>query len=690
MPLFIMDKAKRKLKLVKQIDIFSSNVRLNINGDSAHKTFLGVLCTLLYLGGTFAVVVDQITSYFDTTSPIAVTDSYTTALYPKINIFEHRLIPALIGYSNETEFIEVKDIDKYFTIIFQKTIWKTTYNSQGVPTMKKTFEEYPTVPCKSLAGEERKAFDYINNNELVKVYFQSYGVCAKVPPEVSVEGKGADDFYTTFSMEVMPCSLPTGCKTYEESSIANLQIILPTSNYDSSNKESPLSKLVTLEEDFYINPSIKQTYTAKIQHQKVSDLVGLYPYWTESHSTFEFSSVISSAQYRTNSSICTKAQAEIADNPACLPYFEYTIQSSGVVVVNRRSYPTIFETLGNIGGTSQVFFIVLLLLYSPYDHHFKKKFILNKVYPLLGEKDVELGKQTSDFMLKVKHEDKEKSQPGLQMTTSQDFEGLTSPRESSRGMVKKATVTNKSGFLMSLMSSRGLDEEEAGQPSYAKQAKNKRAWSCCCRKRTLDEQQYESRVEAAFERIESSLDVLTILRSFNLITVLAHLFFDQRHFELSQYVGFDLWRQEVQAKREGDNNHPSSNQVLPLKKIESEKIVFVRSLEELQATIFAPIGRFKRLEPDIKSMVNAFYFAHLFGAEETLGESPGTAVKETEEDKRKSALEELPPIKPPHAHFRENRPREVQQSLKDLVGNEFENVSSPLKSPLEVIKDNQQ
>jgi len=67
------------------------------------------------------------------------------------------------------------------------------------------------------------------------------------------------------------------------------------------------------------------------------------------------------------------------------------LQSSGVVFVNRRSYQSISDTLGNIGGITQLVFVVMLLLYKPINESQRKSFILKKIYPLLGEKDIKLG-----------------------------------------------------------------------------------------------------------------------------------------------------------------------------------------------------------------------------------------------------------------------------------------------------------
>jgi len=44
----------------------------------------------------------------------------------------------------------------------------------------------------------------------------NFGICTRLPNDMTVEGKGADDYYTLLSLKVLPCSLEKGCKSFEE------------------------------------------------------------------------------------------------------------------------------------------------------------------------------------------------------------------------------------------------------------------------------------------------------------------------------------------------------------------------------------------------------------------------------------------------------------------------------------------
>ena len=75
----------------------------------------------------------------------------------------------------------------------------------------------------------------------------------------------------------------------------------------------------------------------------------------------------------------------IPDNPNCISYFEYSFQSSGILVYMKRSYQTLFSTLGNIGGTSGVVMLIITLLYYPFVEYLERKYLLATVYPLIAD-----------------------------------------------------------------------------------------------------------------------------------------------------------------------------------------------------------------------------------------------------------------------------------------------------------------
>ena len=60
-------------------------------------------------------------------------------------------------------------------------------------------------------------------------------------------------------------------------------------------------------------------------------------------------------------------------------------------MILKRSYQTIFDTLGNIGGTNGILMIIILIIFSPIYEYLEGKYLLQIAYPLIAHppKDLE-------------------------------------------------------------------------------------------------------------------------------------------------------------------------------------------------------------------------------------------------------------------------------------------------------------
>lgn len=148
----------------------------------------------------------------------------------------------------------------------------------------------------------------------------------------------------------------------------------------------------------------------------------------------------------------------------------------------------------------------------------------------------------------------------------------------------------------------------------------------CKRKKTTLQQEIEQRETDAFRRINSSLDVLNIIRLFNLLKVVTHLFFEDRHFELAQYVGFDLWRNEAKARmaRAKDEKDKVEKSLVNLsrkqkkkarieKMLEIDKERFNSSLRLLKDKVLTSVDSFDELSQKVTEWVDTFYYLHVIG-----------------------------------------------------------------------------
>jgi hypothetical protein len=61
--------SKSKLEFIKALDIFGGKVEINFNKEGTHKTYIGAILSLLYIGSIIAASFYSIRGYLDTTSP---------------------------------------------------------------------------------------------------------------------------------------------------------------------------------------------------------------------------------------------------------------------------------------------------------------------------------------------------------------------------------------------------------------------------------------------------------------------------------------------------------------------------------------------------------------------------------------------------------------------------------------------
>jgi hypothetical protein len=142
--------------------------------------------------------------------------------------------------------------------------------------------------------------------------------------------------------------------------------------------------LANADDIYYINPALRQKYNAKFKENIVWDSKGLFdPDLQERTRYYDLSNIFVSNAYRNPAKLECTPEETLDDASDCYSYFEFSFQSSGVVFNYKRSYKTLGDTLGDIGGLNGVIMLAFMILAKPivdwsYDRH-----ILNKVYSFL-------------------------------------------------------------------------------------------------------------------------------------------------------------------------------------------------------------------------------------------------------------------------------------------------------------------
>lgn len=507
---------------IRNLDLFGQGVPLRVGGKPEFKTNIGFGVSVAYVIILLAICVTELLQWLDTTSPKTVGEAYNVYDYPKINLYENKLMPVFISYSNETELIPAEDLDSYFTLRFEMIKWiffDVTINGKTKRDVRKLVENIPGVPCKYLKSDQMTGFEYIHTDPILSETMMMHGVCPLVPKTAYIVGKDSDILFQVFSFKVLPCSKLNGCKSANEMVLANFQMILPQSNFIVRDTNFPHRFHPSAEEVYYINPNQRQIHSANLKNFLVYDYEGYWPRWNLQASVYDIDSISYTPAYRSAVTSCLKEEAMALDNPSCLPYFEFNIRSGGKVLKNKRTYLTLLEVLSNLGGINVVLVAVLVFFYKGINDSKRKEFLSEQIYQLVRKNpayDMSKGDQGDD-----------EQQYNLRLDIKEDPRYIKLREDEGRW---KCT----SKFVKCIRKLRG--EEVAERKCF------------CCKKKTQREINVEKRKILAMKYIDQVLDVANIVRNFNELKVLTHFFFKDRHRDSAQYLGFGLAKQDIEKE----------------------------------------------------------------------------------------------------------------------------------------------
>jgi hypothetical protein len=370
--------------------MFGKKVELQIEGRSSFKTYFGSFITLVYLGIVISASTPTFLEYLNTNQPGVIAESYKRSLYPEINLHKARHLPFMIAYSNEVDLIPFDKMSRYFTFSLEKIIWKEK-EIDGVLGYAKEIIYTEPVPCGSLSEEEIASYDYVEKGSFLEELLMQYAICMPASSNLTVVGKGSDPEMVLISFKIKPCSLPNGigCATEKELGKANFMWITPTSTRDSSNYVNPRSKYANADDTYYINPSIRQILSSKFKENVVFDLKGIFdPQPIERTRYFDIADIFVTNAFRRRDKITCEFAQMRQDDESCYSYFEFSFQSSGAIFNFKRSYKTLRDTLGEIGGLNELIILVILILVSPVVDWEYERFIHKKVFSFSQDKRI--------------------------------------------------------------------------------------------------------------------------------------------------------------------------------------------------------------------------------------------------------------------------------------------------------------
>ena len=510
--------------LLKKIDIFAEPPNLNIDGQVKYRSKTGALFTLIYATALVSVIVVQLMGFFDTSSPLTSTDTYTRDVYPRINLREHKIVPSIIGYSDEVTLIPVDELNYYMTLGAFLVRWVPTSDpNDSAANTEKLFERIDLIPCRELYEKSPELFDYYQKDDTPIQILQEYGLCINANDDrFRVDGQLTADLWEYISIFIRPCSQvtvfnnpdgttseTTNCATADDINKLNFVVSTPIGSYKAAQKNNPLKLIPNFDEVFYVNTFANQQYTTKVGETSVMDYTGILPAWSFTQKLFGIeSSIYSITNRNTQRTTCTPKQALDFENEIdCPSYFTYMIQSSGKVHINKRTYVSLVDILSTVGGINNVLMIVLQLIYKKINVRKRNIHLVNTVYPLIFH-----SKQYRDC---------EKG-------------GVFARRGGRKKSLKKSFT--------------GIEEPRR----------------CCCKKKSTDggftsEEEETMKRKMALERIHSCLDVKSLVENSYKLQVLSKIFLEERHQGLAQIVDINLWKEK--RKKDDANKEEEERQL---------------------------------------------------------------------------------------------------------------------------------
>jgi hypothetical protein len=245
---------------------------------------------------------------------------------------------------------------------------------------------------------------------------------------------------------------------------------------------------------FYLSTKVKQYLTLSYTQNEVYNFVGLNPEWKKVKTYFDIEDPIVNMQNRDETRFfCTVEQAYGPEGSKCTSYFSLDLMSSGRVVLRRRQYQTLTDTVGTIGGVTGIISTAFFIVYGFINEKKRTSFIMKNVYSM------HVASRLS------------KRQPG-QENRSLCSKLLPCLRKGSNKQVTNSSETEDG----SKSSSFGREQEMTN--------------------------------EEAKKRITESLDVLNIVRDSCYMRIIVETLLKERHKGLSQLMDYKLWKKQRAAK----------------------------------------------------------------------------------------------------------------------------------------------
>ena len=371
----------------KNIDFIGSELQLNYTPNGRFQTKLGGFISFAVAFLVCLVVYTSFRNLLSTHSPVATVSTVYSQKAPKFDLLNENLFFHYGLYNQGRAYSSIHEMD---TINRYVTIKGFILLDKGLrPTGDRIANyEFELVfkPCSQLVDTTilEITMDHKESRDMINLF----GLCPELAggqDKYFVRSKLQDPPSYSIRLYIFPCSPPdpSKCASLDEFKGTLLIHSNIRKGFDVSNYENPFYTIVEFDGFHQIDQKLSKFFYYKVRDNEV---------WDDTHDFFEKRLRAKTADYyqdftdsRTRDVSQLHCDASVLDVPyqsECQPYIEVSILPSGEKRVIVRTYSKFFNTLGEIGGTAEIFMIFAFLLYFKYNSFFLTKYLKSEVFDI--------------------------------------------------------------------------------------------------------------------------------------------------------------------------------------------------------------------------------------------------------------------------------------------------------------------
>ena len=513
----------------KNLDFFGSEFQLNYTQNGKFQTKLGGFMWIGVVICMIAVAYSSFRSLISTDSPATSVSNLYSREAPRFDLYKEKMF-FHIGFRNKKRvyptFAGMDQINRFITIKGFIMLTKANHKT-GTLDVDYIFDlDYK--PCSQV--KDRRVMEDLQWHEQSQKFVQNLGLCPELAggqDKYYVQSKTQDPPATRLRIHIFPCSLPNPSDCAQLSEFQEAQIVHTRINkvFDLSNFEEPLTSIVEMDGVQLLEPNFSKNLFYKVRDYEV---------WDDTRDFFEQKLRVRSAGYfldgldsRSRDSGQLHCDAALLDDPlqlSCTPFMTMLVSSSGEKQITVRTYPKFFATLGEIGGTAELLFLFIGLIYFQYNAYYLKKYIKSEVLKI--ESAAGLRRIFPD--LKMERDYGKVNPIGYQSTHTQ----ITS--RGNRDRVKKEEV------------SEGVDSSVQQERTNNPQKKSN----------NRSDEKISLKVEELIDKqIEKNMSGISLCKSLNHLEILMKIFFKPRHKKLLPVILLNLINKNPKNKDVSEKDH---------------------------------------------------------------------------------------------------------------------------------------